>query len=569
MESTIFQTNFTTADWGLVFLYLLGSVAIGVWVNRYVKGLADFVVAGRGLGLYLAISSMTGTEIGLVTYMYNAQEGFERGLSAYVIGVCWGLGLLIVGLTGFIIRPLREAAIMTIPEYYELRYSRKARVLGGTILALAGILNMGLFLQAGARFMTCVLGIGTGMGLKLLMTAMCILMLIYTVLGGMVSIVIVDYTQFVVLGGATVIATVWVLTHVSFGDITSAVLEHRGLAGLNPVAPDGYGWLYVFWMIYMGVAAGSLWATATARALSSRNADVAQKLYGWASITFLARVVLPVTWGAAALAYISTRPELAAVFLREHPTLSTQYAMPVFFARIFPPGLIGIVTAGMMAAFMSAQDSYLLMWASVITQDIIAPMYKFGPRGRAWVGCAAGILGGMCVAATVYGVAGLLHVPGLWRLVGIIPGVWLAAWLVRFVPKLLEPDDLPERGRIVLTRILIVLVGLFLLVWGLWYEAPSTLWTYMAITGTVYLAGAFVCIVAGIYWRGASEAGALAALSLGLLAIPGVFPWKDWGYPGITETKIAIVTIILCALGMVVGSLIWPRKIQPRQQEYR
>ncbi len=567
MDSVVSQTNFTNIDWVIVFAYLLGSVGIGIWVNRYVKGLTDFVVAGRGLGLFLAVGSMAGTEIGLVTYMYNAQEGFEKGLSAYVIGVCWGLGLLIVGLTGFIIRPLRECAIMTIPEYYELRYSRKARVLGGIILALAGILNMGLFLQAGARFMTCVLGIGTGLGLKLLMTVMCILMLIYTVLGGMVSIVIVDYTQFVVLGGATVIATIWVLTQISWGDITSAVVAERGLAGLNPVASDGYGWLYILWMIYMGVAAGSLWATATARALASRSPSVAQKLYGWSSITFLSRVVLPVTWGAAALAYVSARPDLAAAFLGGNPTLSTQYAMPVFFARAFPPVLIGIVTAGMMAAFMSAQDSYLLMWASVITQDVVAPLYRVGPRGRAIVGQVCGILGGICVVAVLYPLLGAVGVPELWRALGVIPGAWVAGYLVRTVPRLLEPEDLSERGRILLTRILIVAVGLFLLVWGLWYEAPSTLWTYMAITGTVYLAGAFVCIVGGLYWKRASEAGALAALSLGLLAVPGVFPWKDWGLPWMTETKIAIATIVLCALGMVIGSLLRPRKSQPQEQE--
>ena len=48
--------------------------------------------------------------------------------------------------------------------------------------------------------------------------------------------------------------------------------------------------------------------------------------------------------------------------------------MPVFLGRILPAGLIGLVTAGMIAAFMSTHDSYLLCWSSVITQDIIGPL---------------------------------------------------------------------------------------------------------------------------------------------------------------------------------------------------
>ncbi len=565
MHEAVFQTNFQTLDWIIAILYLAGTVGLGIWVNKFVGSLADFIVAGRGLRLYLAVATMTGTEIGLVTVMYNAQEGFERGLAAYVIGICWFVGLLIVGLTGFIIYRLRELEVMTIPEYYERRFGIRARVVGGAILALAGILNMGLFLQAGARFMTAVLGIGTGFGLKVLMTVMLILVLLYTTLGGMVSVVITDYIQFVILGSAMIVATIWAVTHVGWDSIVQAVTTHRGAAGINPVASDGYGWHYIIWMIYMGVAAGSLWATATARALAARSPKVAQKLYAWSSITFLSRVILPVTWGAAALAYIAARPELAQAFLGEGPDkLSGQYAMPVFFAHVFPSGFLGIIAAGMMAGFMSTHDSYLLCWASVITQDVVAPFYRVGPRGRAAGGLVAGILGGLSLAAILYGILRIAGTPG-WAdfLIACLAGVTAAAWLALRIPKILEAPDLPERGRIILTRVLIVLIGIFLLIWGLWYEAPSTLWTYMAITGTIYLSGAFVCIAFGIYWRRANETGALAALLAGLVALLGILPWKDWGVEWMTETNIAVVTILLAAVGIVVGSLVTKPRTPP------
>ncbi len=570
MDSPVFLTNFSTLDWIIVIVYLVGTVIKGVWVNRYVGDLSDFIIAGRGLRIYLAIATMTGTEIGLVTIMYNAQEGFTRGLSAYVIGLCWLVGMLLIGLTGFIVYPLRKFEIMTIPEYYELRYGIRTRVVGGVILALAGILNMGLFLQAGARFMTGMLGIGTGFGLKVLMTGMLFMVLLYTTFGGMVSVVITDYVQFVVLGVAMVIATVWAVGHVGWDNIVDTAVAQHGPSGMNPVATDGYGWWYVVWMVYLAVAGGALWATATTRALAARSPKTAQRLYGWTSITFFARVVIPVTWGAAALAFITATPELAAAFLGDGPDrLNSQYAMPVFFARLLPSGFLGILAAGMMAGFMSTHDSYLLCWASVITQDVIAPLYRVGPRGRRIAGAVSATLGGAAVAGIAYGVLNLFATPTVPGVVlGFLAGVPCAAWLLRRVPQVLEAPDLSERGRFIITRTVIVLIGVFLLVWGLWYEAPMTLWTYMAVTGTIYLAGAMACIGFGLYWRRANETGALIALVAGLIAVLGILPWETWGIEWITSTKTSVAAIIAAAVGLVAGSLLFKSRTAAKASDH-
>ena len=146
------QTNFGRLDWAIVVVYVLGSVAIGVYANRYIGRLSDFLVAGRAVRVYLGIATMTGTEIGLITLMYAAGDGFTRGLASFHVGVIYGAATAFVGLTGFIIYRLRQAGVMTIPEYYGRRYDMSVRWLGGLILAAAGIMNMGLFLRAGADF---------------------------------------------------------------------------------------------------------------------------------------------------------------------------------------------------------------------------------------------------------------------------------------------------------------------------------------------------------------------------------------------------------------------------------
>jgi SSS family solute:Na+ symporter len=64
-----------------------------------------------------------------------------------------------VGLTGFIVYRLREMEVLTIPEFYEKRFDRKTRILGGVMMVLGGILNMGLFLKVGSIFIVGITGL--------------------------------------------------------------------------------------------------------------------------------------------------------------------------------------------------------------------------------------------------------------------------------------------------------------------------------------------------------------------------------------------------------------------------
>ena len=90
-------TNFTGYDWGIVALYLIASIAVGVYANKFISKLSDYLVAGRGLGIYLAVATMTGTELGLITVMYSAQKGFTGGFAAFHIALAAGIVTFFVG----------------------------------------------------------------------------------------------------------------------------------------------------------------------------------------------------------------------------------------------------------------------------------------------------------------------------------------------------------------------------------------------------------------------------------------------------------------------------------------
>ena len=194
------QTNFTPLDWVIVVVYLLLSVGVAFFVKRYAGNMTNFVSAGRAVGTWLGIATLTGTEMGLITVMYSAQKGFTSGFAAFHIGVIAGIVAFLIGVTGFIVVRLRAHEVLTIPEYYENRFGRRTRILGGIMLAFGGLLNMGLFLKVGAMFIVGIPGmVPDSVAVNTVMVVLLVLVLVYTVIGGMISVVITDYIQFVIL----------------------------------------------------------------------------------------------------------------------------------------------------------------------------------------------------------------------------------------------------------------------------------------------------------------------------------------------------------------------------------
>ena len=498
LSSIGIKTNFGIVDWCIVIGYLIAVVAFGVYIRRYITNVTDFMVAGRGLKTFLAIATMIGTELGLVTVMYSAQKGFTGGFAAFHIALAAAVVTLVVGLTGFIVVPLRRMKVMTIPEFYERRFSRGVRILGGTILAFSGILNMGMFLKAGSIFVMGITGLTQDVHLKIIMSVLLGMVLLYTTLGGMVSVVVLDYIQFVVLSFSLLATSLISIRCLGWGNIVDTVSQLKGEAGFNPFHGEGFGVSYVVWMFFLGLVSCAVWQTAVIRACSAENTRTVKKIYTWASIGFLIRFLLPYFFGICAFVYIAQHDSLRSIFLPEDGSADSQVtlmAMPVFLSQILPAGFIGIISAGMLAAFMSTHDSYLLCWSSVLTQDVVAPWFKGG---------------------------------------------------------------LSSKARLLLTRIFILVIGLFILVWGLWYDLGQDLWDYMAISGAIYFTGAIALLVFGLYWKGASEVGAYLALMCGFGAAVGLKPIQNLLGIEVSSAIIGLAVIALAVVLMVAGSLVFP-----------
>jgi SSS family solute:Na+ symporter len=176
--------------------------------------------------------------------------------------------------------------------------------------------------------------------------------------------------------------------------------------------------------------------------------------------------------------------------------VSSLHAMPAWLATFLPVGLLGLVIAAMLAAEMSTDSSYVLTWSSVLYNDVIAP----------------------------------------WR----------------------RPDHTEEAG-LRLNRRLVAGIGLFLLVYGLWYPLRGDLWSYLGVTGTIYLASMSTLLIACCYWPRANRTGAIWAIAVGAI-IPLGYLIAEQVQPAVRERIgphwSGLAAYAGAALAMVVGSLL-------------
>jgi len=458
------HSSFSAIDWVIVAAYLCGTIVIGLIANRYISNMADYVVAGRALKSYLGVATLIGTEFGLVSVVCGSQLGFTGGFSAFHLGLLGLIVTLFVGVTGVILVPLRRAGVMTIPEYYEKRFSRGTRVFGGLIMVIAGLLSMGFFVKAGAIFVMGLTGMTDPLHLKLFMSAMVLLVLFYTALGGMVSVVIADYIQFVVMSCGLLVVCLLGVQHLGWATIVSTVREIRGPAGFDPFHEEGFGMAYVAYMACVAFASCALWQTSVIRACAAENTRTVKRIISTSSIGFLTRMTIPIFLGVCAYVFISQHESLKELFLSDaaqKDSEMTMMATAVYLSQLVPTGLMGLVSAGMLAAFLSTHDSYLLCWSAVFVQDVVAPSTKNG---------------------------------------------------------------LSTRARLLSSRLFLIGEGIFILVFGLWYPLGQSLWEFMVTGGGVYWFGAAPVLILGIYWRRASRVGAYLALMTGFGALLGLKP---------------------------------------------
>lgn len=361
------MSNFSWIDGGIVGVYLLATMAAGIMVRKYVGRVETFLVAGREMNVHLGIASLAATEFGIVTCMYTAQNGYDKGFAGATPGILFALAYLVIGWTGFCIEPMRKAGVMTLPEMFEKRFGPGIRWLSGAVIIISGLLNMGIYLRMGGEFLIAVAGVSPGgHTLEIMMTVLLVAVAFYTILGGMLSVLVTDFLQFIVMSAGMIVVTVLIVAGVGWGNLVGAVESNYGAGGFNPLANPDMGWSFIIFNSLVVTACVLTHQPVIQRVLSAKDARTGRSVFTRTSFFFVCRFVIPGVWGIAALAALA--PGVVGENTRE--------AMPLFLGSILPVGVMGLLVAAMLAADMSTDSSYLLAYGGVIYNDLLAPLRR-------------------------------------------------------------------------------------------------------------------------------------------------------------------------------------------------
>jgi Na+/proline symporter len=355
---------------------------------------------------------------------------------------------------------------------------------------------------------------------------------------------------------------------------------HMGGKGFDPVADLGAGFL--LWQVLLWIALMTVWQSVAMRTFSTKDAAVGTRMFTLTAFLFLGRALIPMAWGIAALAFFWGRAEpvtpasggsgtvrierleaglhetfrqdldagrlgralpqvdLLERLAREEKATSPQaarleasardrrgeiglVAMPWMLAATLPTGLLGLVVAGMLAASISTYAGYFLGWAAIIAQDIVAPTLSRGaPAGR--VPREASELTGPYVSPSPSGASSR------------------------------DSEPLSGRSRLLLTRVTVVLLTVFIMVWSLVYDLPGPAYFYLQVTANLFMAPTLVAVVGGLCWRRSSATGASLSFVLGALASLAYL---------VPALKLDVATAgnlswALAVAGFVAGSLLVP-----------
>jgi SSS family solute:Na+ symporter len=157
----------TAFSWGII-AFLLGTLGIGVWASKQIKGdSVNFLVAGRGLALPLAGATLMAQSVDSNATLGNTDLSSEFGFwagAALPIGL--SLCLLLTGL--FIAKPMNRMGLITIPDFYRLKYGRTVELIAAGIMSVSFSFLLAGNLVAGGFMFQNFLGLSYFGGITLL-----------------------------------------------------------------------------------------------------------------------------------------------------------------------------------------------------------------------------------------------------------------------------------------------------------------------------------------------------------------------------------------------------------------
>jgi SSS family transporter len=355
-----------------ILAFFAMRLAIGYWASRRVANVADYVVAGRRLPVYIAAASIMATWFAAETLMGAAATAYQSGFQGVVFDPFGAvLCLLISGV--FFIRLMRRARYLTVVDFFERRYGRAMGLLGSLAQLAAYFAWTAAQFVAGGHVLHKLLGLPLPVGMLLVGTVVTL----YTTMGGMWADTVLDFIQMFFTAGGIALVFWYVLDAV--GGWSGMLADARALNVSDPFAlvplagETGYlgytgllGWMY--WAAaWMSLGLGSIACQdLMQRSMSAKNE--AASVWG----TYLAALLY--------LVFGVMSPLVGIMMYKLAPDIPVEQLdglLVMATVKYLPPLAATLFIAALASALMSTSDSSILAGASVVTENIV-PFFRPG-----------------------------------------------------------------------------------------------------------------------------------------------------------------------------------------------
>ena len=364
-------------DWLIISSFFILSLVIGVVVSKKSgKDITEFFLSGRKMPWWLLGISMVATTFSADTPNLVTDIVRTNGVAGNWV---WWAFLLTGMLTVFVYAKLwRRSKVLTDLEFYELRYSGKgaAFLRGFRAFYLGAVFNILIMASV------CLAGIKIGgalLGLSPVETLLisCAITVIYSSIGGLRGIIITDFFQFILAMVATFWAAYEIVSLPQIQGLTN-LLNHPDVIPKLSLIPD-IADTDLFIAVFIIPLAVQWWAVWYPGAEPGGGGYVAQRMLSakdeknaiWATLlfNFMHYAVRPWPWILIALASIVVFPNLESLQVAFPNTIvGNDLAYPAMISFL-PSGLLGLLVASLIAAFMSTISTHLNWGSSYLVHD--------------------------------------------------------------------------------------------------------------------------------------------------------------------------------------------------------
>lgn len=365
------RSGFVLVDYALLVGYLLGMVGIGIYFARRNRNTEDYFRGGMHIPWWAAGCSIFATMLSSLTFTGIPSKAFAQDWT-YLLG---NLMIPLVAFVGvYLALPFyRRIDATSAYEYLEKRFHRGVRLFGSASFTLFHLFRMAVVMSLTGL----ALAVATPLTPTQAVLLMGMLSIIYCTLGGIEAVIWTDTIQtFILLGGALLALYVLVQGTAGGAEGLFASASQADKLRLANLFWDPFSTQAALWVIVIGGIGQNVASYTADQAVVQRYMTTPSEKLAARAIWTNALLTIPATFlffgiGTALFAYYQSHPG------RLDPTITTDQIFPLFIASEMPPGIAGLIVAGLFSAAQSTVSTSMNSTATTIVTDFLRPCGVF------------------------------------------------------------------------------------------------------------------------------------------------------------------------------------------------